>query len=212
MYRIHGFFTQNTMKTLYVAEELGIDYEFHFVDLLQGENRADSFLQLNPLGKVPVLEHDGEFLWESGAICRYLANVENSALYPGDKLERARVDQWMDYFSCHLGRWLSTLYFEQIIKPKANLGEPGEAACEEAAKFATQQLKFLDAWLANSARLTGERLSIADLFAFAYLEQVHALGFSLESYPRVKAWLDRMEARPGIRRARERVQEYSRSE
>ena len=41
MYRLHGFFTQNTMKPLYVLEELGVDYEFRFVDLVKRENRTD---------------------------------------------------------------------------------------------------------------------------------------------------------------------------
>jgi hypothetical protein len=97
MYRLHGFFTQNSMKALYVLEELGVDYEFCFVDLAKGENRTDSFRRKTPAGRVPVLEHDGEFLFESGAICRYVAGVEHSPLFPADKLERARVDQWMTY-------------------------------------------------------------------------------------------------------------------
>ena len=59
MYRLHGFFTQNTMKPLYVLEELGVDYEFSFVNLMTGENRSDSFRKMTPATKVPVLEHDG---------------------------------------------------------------------------------------------------------------------------------------------------------
>ena len=74
MYRLHGFYTQNTMKTLYVLEELGVDFEYCFVDLMKGENRTDAFRAMTPVGKVPVLEHDGEFLFESGAICRYVAS------------------------------------------------------------------------------------------------------------------------------------------
>jgi len=93
MYRLHGFFTQNTMKPLYVLEELGVDYEFHFVDLVKRENRSDEFQKMTPASKVPVLEHDGEYLFESGPICRYVSSVEKSPLYPADKLQRARVDQ-----------------------------------------------------------------------------------------------------------------------
>ncbi len=51
MYRLHGFFTQNTMKTLYVLEELGVDYEFRFVDLTKGENKSESFQNMTPLAK-----------------------------------------------------------------------------------------------------------------------------------------------------------------
>lgn len=209
MYRLHGFFTQNTLKTLYVLEELGVDYEFCFVDLLQRENRTDSFLKMNPIGKVPVLEHDGEFLFESGPLCRYVASVEKSPLYPADKLQRARVDQWMTYFTCHPGRYLTRLFFEQVLKSKAGLGEPDAAACEEAVKFAHQQLKVVDDWLEHTDWLANDALSIADSFALGYVEQVHPIGFPLDDYPRVKAWLERLEARDSTARARAQVQPYA---
>ena len=80
MYILHGFFTQNSMKPLYVLEELGVDYEFRFVDLAQSENRTDSFREMTPVAKVPVLEHNGEFLFESGPICRYVTSLEKSPL------------------------------------------------------------------------------------------------------------------------------------
>jgi glutathione S-transferase len=208
MYRLHGFFTQNTMKTIYVLEELGVDYEFAYVNLMKLENRTDEFLAMTPTGKVPVLEHDGEFLFESGAICRYVASVEKSPLYPADKLQRARVDQWMTFFTCHPGRWLTTLYFEKVIKNAAGMGDPDESRCEEALKFAGQQLKIVERWLANTEWLANGALSIAEPFALAYLEQAKAVGFSLDELPCVQSWFARLEARESTARARARVQPH----
>jgi glutathione S-transferase len=208
MYRLHGYYTQNTMKTLYVLEELGVDYEFCFVDLAKGANRTGEFRSKTPIGKVPVLEHDGEFLFESGAICRYVAGLEHSPLFPADKLQRDRVDQWMTFFTCHPGRWLSDIYFEKIIKPMAGMGETNLAACEKAAKFAHQQLKLVDRWLETRAWLANDAFSIAEPFALAYVEQTHAVGFPLDEHPNVQAWLQRLEARDGTGRARERVRPY----
>jgi len=205
MYRLHGFFTQNSLKTVYVLEELGVDYEFVFVDLMKGENRSDPFRKMTPVGKVPVLEHNGNFLFESGAICRYLANAEQSVLYPADPMQRARVDQWMDFFSCHLGRWLSKMFFEQVIKQKAGLGEADMKACEEAEKYAHEQFKMLDEWFEHSAWLANDRLSIADLFGLAYVEQVGAINFPLDDYPRVSAWLGVLDRLDSAKRARARV-------
>jgi glutathione S-transferase len=210
MYRLHGFFTQNSMKALYVLEELGVDYEFCFVDLAKGENRTEAFRHKTPAGRVPVLEHDGEFLFESGAICRYVAGVEHSPLFPADKLERARVDQWMTYWTCHPGRWLSKIFFERIIKARAGLGEPDESGCAEAARFANLQIKVVEDWLADREWLANGALSIAEPFALAYLEQAGLIDFSLEPYPRVRHWLARLEARPATARARARVQPYLR--
>ena len=208
MYRLHGFYTQNTMKTLYVLEELGVDFEYCFVDLMKGENRSDAFRAMTPVGKVPVLEHDGEYLFESGAICRYVASTEHSPLLPADKLQRARVDQWMTFFTCHPGRWLTEIYFEQVIKPVAGMGETNIAACEKAAKFAHSQLKMVDRWLDTRDWLANDAFSIAEPFALAYMEQTHVIGFSLAEHPNVQAWLQRLETRDGTERARARVRPY----
>lgn len=205
MFRLYGFPTQNSMKTLYVLEESGLDFEFIFVDLAEGEQKLESFQRKAPMGKVPLLEHDGEYLFESGAICRYVGSVSNSPLYPADLLQRARVDQWMDFFTCHLGRWFSTLFFEQVIKPKYGMGEPDEASMTEAKKFAHQQLGILDKLLEKTSWLANDTVSIADLFAFAYVEQYRVIEFSLDEYPHVKAWFDRVEARDSIANARARL-------
>ncbi|NCF73596.1 MAG: hypothetical protein GWP67_08860 [Gammaproteobacteria bacterium] len=205
MFRLHGFFTQNTLKAMYVLEEVAPDFEFQFVNLAKGEQKSDAFTKMSPIGKVPVLEHDGEFLFESGAICRYVANVQDSPLYPSDKLQRARVDQWMDFFSCHLGHWLNALYFEAVIKPDFQLGEPDEEAIEEATKFALRQFGLLDAHLDGTVWLANDSFSIADLFAFAYIEQHRQIGLSLEKFANVQAWFERVESRPAIAAARARM-------
>ncbi len=205
MFKLYGFFTQNTLKTLYVLEELGGDFEFEFVNLEKGEQKSESFASKTPVGKVPLLEHDGETLFESGAICRYVANVTDSPLYPADKMQRAKVDQWMDFFSCNLGRSLTTLFYEAVIKPKFGLGDPDIKGIEEARRNAQRQLKMLDGQLAKSDWLANNALSIADLFAFAYIEQHRVTDLSLHDYPNVLAWFERLESRPSIARARSRL-------
>ncbi len=205
MMQLYGFFTQNTLKTLYVLEQVGSDYEFIYMNLLKGEHKSDDFMKLNLLGRVPVLTHGGQSLFESGAICRYVANEANSDLYPQDKMQRAKVDQWMDFFSNHLGRWLNTLFFEKIFKPKAGMGEINEAACAEAVKYSAEQFAVVDGHLAQNAYFTGDDLSIADLFAFAYIEQVQAIDMPLDNFPHVKAWFDDIEALDSIARARKKA-------
>jgi glutathione S-transferase len=208
MYRLHGFFTQNSMKTLYVMEELGVDFEYCYVDLGKGEQRTEAFRRMNPVGRVPVLEHDGEFLFESGPICRYVASVEHSPLYPADKLQRARVDQWMTYFTCHPGRWLTKLFFEKVVKPIAGMGEPDAAGCEEAARFARDQLRTVDDWLEQHEWLANDAFSIAEPFALAYVEQARTVDFSLDEFARLRKWLAHLEERPSTARARDRVRPY----
>lgn len=202
MFHLYGFFTQNSRKPLYVLSELGVEFEFTFVNLASGEQRTEEFLQKNPLGKVPVLAHDGQHIRESGAICRYVASVCESPLYPTDKLKRARVDQWLDYFALHLGRWLTTLYFENIIKPVAGLGDPDARSIEEATMFAGQQFKVVDKHLDSADWLANDELSIADLCALAYVEQCKAVGYDFGDYVNVTEWFNRLDSRESVTKAR----------
>jgi len=190
---------------MYVLEEIVPDFEFKYINLSKGEQKTDAFAEMTPIGKVPVLEHDGEFLFESGAICRYVANVQDSPLYPSDKLARARVDQWMDFFSCHLGHWLNKLYFEAVIKPNFNLGGPDEDGIAEASKFAHLQLRMIDNHLDGSDWLANDAFSIADLFAYAYVEQHSTVEMSLDDFANVQAWFERVESRPAIAAAKARL-------
>lgn len=192
---------------MYVLEEVIGDFEFRFVDLGKGEQRSDAFQKITPIGKAPVLDHDGETLFESGAIARYVANQSGSELYPEDSLKRARVDQWLDFFTCHLGHWLIKLFYEARIKPKFNLGDPDEEGIAEAIKFANRQLKIVNRHLDASDWLANDALSIADLCAFAYVEQYRDIDVSLDDYPHVEAWFDRIESMPSIARARARLPE-----
>ena len=202
MFHLYGFFTQNSLKALYVLQAIGEPFEFHFTDLSKGEQRTDEFAAMTPMKKVPVLKHGDDCLFESGAICRYVANVSHSPLYPDDAMARGRVDQWMDFFTCHLGRWFTTMFYENIIKPKFGLGEPDAPSLEEANKFAAIQLKVLEKHLSDCDWLANDALSIADLFAFAYMEQHRAVDYSLAAYPNVSAWFERVEALDCIREAR----------
>ncbi len=205
MYRLYGYPTQNTNKVLYVLSELDIPFEYHAVNLDKKEQKQDAFAKKTPIGKVPLLQDGDKYLFESGAICRYIANVASSPLYPADKWERAQVDQWMDYFTCHLGRWLSALYFETIIKPKRaeTLGQSDAKACADALAFIEQQAKLTDGYLANNKYLLGDIFTIADLSAFAYVEQCIPCKVSLEPYPNLKRWFDEMGNKESIKKVQE---------
>ena len=85
------------------------------------------------------------------------------------------------------------------------MGTPDLAACEEARGYIARQFAMIEAVLGHADWLANDTLSIADLFAFAYVEQVRAVEFSLDDYPGVKAWFDRVEARDSVVRARARA-------
>lgn len=207
MYQIHGFsMSSNTAKTIYVAEALGVDYQYITLDLMKGEHKTPEHFKRHPLGKTPTLTHDDKTLFESGAICRYLASEENSDLYPlNDNFKRCQIDQWMDFFTIHLGRWVTTYAFELVAKEKFGMGEPNQEVMKEALGFIEQQMQAVDQHLANNRYFLGDQLTIADLFAFAYMENAEMANLSLTQYPHVSKWYEDLKASDIVQRGKQKM-------
>ena len=124
--RIHGDLRSgNCLKVKYVADRLGLEYEWRDVDIMRGDTREAAFLALNPQGQVPVLElDDGRHLAQSNAIIQYLA--EGTALLPDDAYLRARVNEW--------------LFWEQYSH------EPYIAVCRFAMHYLGKNADEREAW------------------------------------------------------------------
>lgn len=207
MYHVHGLsLSFNTTKVLYVAEELGVEYTYTAMDIMAGELKTPEHLKRHPLGKAPTLDHDGRYLFESAAICRYLAAAENSDLYPAqDAYQRAVIDQWMDFFTCHAGRWFGTLLFERVFREQFGMGEKKIDVEKEALGYLEQQMACLDEHLSRNAFLAGKALSVADPFAFAYVETSEMSGFALSDYPHADRWYQDYKMRSSVSRAKARI-------
>ncbi len=206
MVQIHGMSSSfNTTKTLYVAEELGINYKFCDLNFMQGEHKAPEHLKRHPLGKAPTLTlEDGSHLFESGAICRFFATESNDKLYGQSSIEKAKTDQWLDFFSVHSGRWLGTLTFEKVLKEQFNMGTPNQESIKEATGFLDQQFTMLNEHLSHNKYLTSSNLSIADLFAFAYMETTDINGINLNDYPHIHTWYHSLKQLPSVLRVKEK--------
>jgi glutathione S-transferase len=193
--------SSNALRVRAVANELGLDLEYVDVDLRKRENRSDSFLALNPNGKVPVLV-DGDFvLWESRAITGYISSLyPEKNLYPTDPRKRALIDQWSYWQAIHLGPAMQRIAFERLLKSQFGMGPEDEKAVESGFKEVGLFMPVLNANLADKDWVAGE-LSIAD-FAVATTFVFHRQAeISLEDAPNVSAWIARMEARPSWQKA-----------
>ena len=194
-------FSPNALRVRAVAFELGIDLEIIEVDIRKGDNRAGEFLRRNPNAKVPVLE-DGNFvLWESRAICAYLASLNPKAgLVPSDPKSRALMDQWAWWQAIHLGPAMQKLSFELFLKEKFGMGDPDPAVIEAERKATDQFLDVFEKGLARKSWIVGE-LSLADFHlatTFMYRGQA---AITLDTRPAVAAWIERLEARPSWQKA-----------
>ena len=205
MLKIYAIPTLNSIKPVLTAEWLELDYELIPMDFSQAEHKTPEHLARHPLGKVPVIEHDGRVLFESNAISIYLAAVSGSALYPADAHAQGLVHQWIDMVSFHPGRWLAEHYFQHFIKPKFLGGEPDHRELEQANSFLDQQLPVLEQHLASQPWLAGKDITVADLVAVCYFHTTEFSGYSLDSYPAITAWYQRIRASDAFARTTEQL-------
>jgi glutathione S-transferase len=182
----------NCYKVRLLLAQLGLAYERVELDVVDRSNRPEVLGGLNPALRVPTLVlDDGRALGESNAILWWLA--EGTAYVPKDPFERAQVLQWQ--------------FFEQYDhEPNVAVARfwltkrPGEA---DPTSLATWQagghrvIGAMEAHLATRTFLVGERYSVADISLYAYTHVAPEGGISLEPYPAVRAWLDRVSAQPG---------------
>jgi len=177
----------NCQKVAWTADSLGLSYDWIEVDIMKGESRTPSFLAMNPTGQVPVVVlDDGRALSQSNAIILHLA--QGSALIPDDAYDRARMLEWMFWEQYSHEPYVAVARFQVRYqgKPVAGL----EAGLVERGKAALQRLED---GLAASSFLVGERLSLADVALVAYTRMAGEGGFELSDYPRVGAWIAKVE-------------------
>jgi glutathione S-transferase len=182
----------------WMLEELAVPYELVRLDPTKGETRTTEHLTRQPLGHVPALE-DGEVsLFESAAICLWLAErfPEKGLVPPPGTPGRAATYQWLFYAMTELERPLDSIAGERK-KPE---GERNPRRIEDArARFRTAAAP-LEALLAGRPHLLGEAFSVADVVVGAVLAWGRAAG-ALEGLPALEAYLRRLRERPAWRRA-----------
>ena len=179
----------NCLKAMWVADYLGLAYDWIEVDIMAGESRTPAYMAMNPAGQVPVLiREDGRPLAQSNAIILHLA--EGSDLIPADAYQRARMLEWMFWEQYSHEPYVAVARFQVKYesKPVADL----DPTLVQHGKHALQRLE--DA-LATSMFLVGEQVSLADVALVAYTRMAGEGGFSLGDYPEVVAWIARVERR-----------------
>ena len=98
------------------------------------------------------------------------------------------LDQWINFFTSHLGRWLNNYAFEKMVKAKYGFGTPNQATQDEALKFTNEQLPVIEAQLSTNKYLAGDSISIADYIAYSHFENAEMAGISLDEYSALAAW------------------------
>jgi glutathione S-transferase len=196
MLRIYGSARPRAIRTLWMAEELGLKYEHLDYAPRSPETRTAAFLALNPNGRVPTIDDDGFVLSESMAINLYLAK-KHAKLYPVDAKNEALAWQWCFWEVDRLDRQMTTYANNAFVLPDA---QRDAAAAKAAWNEIAPALGVLETALGNAQWLAGSEFTVADLNVAAAMYR--ALSFDLGKWPRVDEWLRRCWDRPAGRRAR----------
>ncbi len=182
----------------WVLEELGVPDELVRLAASKGETHAPEHLARQPLGHVPALE-DGEVrMFESAAICLWLAErfPEKGLVPPPGTPGRAATYQWMFYAMTELEPPLNALSAE-ARKPEA---DRSERRVEDAKKRFRTAAAAIDAAVKDREFLVGGTFSVADVVVAACLAWGRAAG-ALDGLPAAEAYLARLRTRPAWRRA-----------
>jgi len=191
-YRLYCFAQSgNAYKAALMLALCGADWEPCFVDYFGGETRTAAYRAINVMGEVPVLEHAGTRLSQSGVILDYLAE-RLGRFGPRDADERREILRWLLFDNHKLTSYTATLRY--LLR----FAKSGETAVTAFLRPRVQAaLGVLEAQLEARDFVLGERPTIADLSLCAYLYFPEEFGMGWDGHPRIAAWLERIAALPG---------------
>ncbi len=160
------------------------------VDLFTQQQKRPEFLRLNAFGQVPVIQ-DGEFtIADSNAILVYLAKCYGPQWLPEEPMRAAAVQRWLSIAAGELA-------FGPAAARKIELFHAPLIAAEVIAR-ADALFKIMDSELQDKAFLTGHAPTIADIANYSYTARAPEGRVSLQPYPNIRAWLQRIEALAGF--------------
>ncbi len=185
----------NGYKVRLLLALLSEPYDYVPMDILRGDTRTEEFLRKNPNGRIPVLEiAGGECIAESNAILYFLA--QGSPYWPTDKIEQARVLQWMFFEQYSHEPNIATPRFWIKCKVLEDTEFNRELLAQKQLA-GNAALSVMEEHLSSRTFMVGERYTIADIALYAYTHVADEGGFDLSRYPAVLSWLGRVAAQPG---------------
>ncbi len=195
--RIYGIARTRAFRALWMANELGLDYEHLPIEIGAAGARAPEFLAINPNGRLPFIDDNGFVLFKSLAITLYLAKKHSDGkLYPGTLEGEAAAWQWSFWAVAEVDRGVNIWSLHAVRLPPA---ERDAARRDEALKVLVAPFKVLDAAVSKQNYLLGGDFTVADLNVAAVISR--AIDMDLSAVPNLKTWLARCLDRPAARKA-----------
>ena len=184
----------NCYKVALILLLTGRSFEWVKTDIMKQSTRTPEFLEMNPNGKVPVLQlPDGQTMAESNAMLLYLA--EGSPYLPTDAWQRALVYQWLFFEQYSHEPYIAVARF--LVKLAGREVEDADRL-KLLRKNGAEALAVMEKAVSSSLFLGGDRFSIADIALYAYTHTAEDGGVDLSPWSAVHQWLQRVESAPGF--------------
>lgn len=195
--RIYGIARTRAFRALWMAKEIGLDYEHIPIEVGQAGALKSDYLALNPNGRLPTIDDDGFILWESLAVTLYLAKKHAlGRLYPATLEGEAKAWQWSLWAANEVERGVNIWSLHAIRLPPE---DRNHNVLAEALKVLDPPFKVLDGALDGRPYLLGDAFTVADLNVAAVISR--AIEMDLAATPRLARWLARCLERPAAREA-----------
>jgi glutathione S-transferase len=187
----------NVRKVLWTCAEIGLPYTLEEYGSGFRPTATPEFLRMNPNGMVPVIVDDGRSLWESNAICRYLAGKHGRLdLLPSEPMSRAQVEKWMDWQATELNNSWRYAFMALVRNSPAHTDA---AAIAAGTREWNRLTAMLDAQLATTgAFICGEDFTLADIVLGLSLNRWKSTQMERPALPAVDAYFERLSERPGF--------------
>ena len=181
----------NAYKPALMLALCGADWEPRFVDFFNGATRTPEYRAINVMGEVPLLEHEGRVLSQSGVILDYLA-ARLGRFGWQDEDERREILRWMLFDNHKFTSYTATCRYLRNFVPDT---DPAVLAMFRGR--AEGAWKVVDAHLAGRQWIIARRPTIADFSLAGYVFWPEEIGFDLNDYPNIRDWSARISALSG---------------
>ena len=200
MFELFADSTPNARKISIMLEEINQDYDVTLINLNKGEQFGDEFKKISPFSKIPVLRHDNQTIFESGAILIYLANLSGEFYGSNKNLTTQWLMAQMGYIGPMLGQHHQ---FHHYNSGKSEFGE------QRYFKIAETIYKNLDDHLLKNNYLADE-YSIADIATYPWIARhtIHDIG--LNKFKNLMRWYNQISLRPAVIRGYDLFKDGSR--
>ena len=199
MLTLHFAPNSRAVRSLWLLEELGLEYELNRMDFHPKDLKSDEHRARHPLGRIPVLEDGDITIWESGAIAEYiLERHKNGGLKPAvDDPSFPKYLQWFHYCEGMVMPPINTIVVQTILLPPERRDE---TALGQAQRLLAKAVQPVEDDMLGKDYVAGD-FTAADTMLGHSIMMAERMGIVSDAHPNLKAYTARLKERPALQKA-----------